>query len=114
MLVRQTRLRYGIERSTGYTEPKVSVPTALTWVPAWYRFSRAGYRESTQKTAAIATMRIMVSERLRHVPESTNGVPKFRAEVCTAIEILPATGPFGGQPQGVPDCTGDTPGQEIV
>jgi N-acetylglucosamine malate deacetylase 1 len=42
------------------------------------------------------------------VPETANGVPRFRAEVCTAMEALPVAGPIGGQPPG---CSGLHPRQ---
>ncbi len=44
-----------------------------------------------------------MSVRLRQVLETTNGVPRFRAEVCTAMDILPVAGLIGGQPT---ECAG--------
>src|SRR5258708_2789764 len=82
-VVRHTRTRSGIVRSSWYTAPNVSAPAAFTFVPAWYRFISAGYRESTQNIVPITTINTTASVRLRQAPTLVPLNPILNAGFCT-------------------------------
>jgi hypothetical protein len=85
-VVRHTRVGSGMVRSTGYTPPNVNSPDALIAVPAWYRFTKAGYRESPQKIPAITTSSKIAKVRVRHPAADVTPAapPRSTAEVVAA------------------------------